>query len=302
MKYAIVDGQKREALRSLVGTCRQCGAVLTPKCGKIRVEHWAHSPGIVDHRWEPETEWHRAWKNCFPVECQEVDHLASDGVRHVADVKTAHGRVIEFQHSPISEEERRSREEFYRPMCWVVNGQRLKLDRQRFFASLRLEGVVTVNPLTLVVPVKGCAPLQKWADSRVLVFFDFGEIEDAGDLFRGGAPALWALRPGTGVDGPQGGAKVAFVFSERVFNARRALTVEFRAYCRVFSANLADLASLLQFPNPGLLAFRIDSRREAAQQKSRNEVVSVSVLCHERETRVSARRAQGRCPVIWPRS
>jgi hypothetical protein len=197
MQYAIVEGQKREASPGLLGTCPLCGAVMTPKCGKFRVAHWAHPPGIVDHRWEPETEWHRNWKGCFPFECQEIVHQASSGEKHIADVKTTHGRVIEFQNSAISDEERRSREEFYRPMCWVVNGQRLKWDRRHFFEAVHGGKVLTAKPLTLVVPVDKCLLLRKWADSRVRVFFDFGDTEEPGDVFRFGAPVLWAAEPGS---------------------------------------------------------------------------------------------------------
>lgn len=195
MKYAIVDGQRREAQRGLRGTCEVCDAVMTPKCGRFRERHWSHPPGIVDHHWEPETPWHRKWKSFFPPECQEVAHVASDGKRHKADVKTAQGQVIEFQNSPISEEERCSREEFYRPMCWVVNGQNRKGDRSKFFASLRLGKVVNVNPLTVLVPIEDCMLLRKWAESRVLVLFDFGETEEESDALRFGAPVLWASSP-----------------------------------------------------------------------------------------------------------
>lgn len=195
MKYAIVEGQRREALPRLLGTCPVCEVGMRPRCGRFRVAHWAHPPGIVDHRWEPETEWHRNWKGCFPVECQEIVHRASNGERHIADVKTAHGQVIEFQNSPISEDERCSREAFYQPMYWVVNGQKQKGDRRQFYESLRRRKVLNANPLTVVVPVEKCMLLQKWADSRVLVFFDFGEIEEASDVFRFGAPVLWARDP-----------------------------------------------------------------------------------------------------------
>jgi len=195
MKYALVDGQSREALPGLQGECPISGAPVIPKCGKFRAAHWALLPGDdVDHRWEPETEWHREWKGCFPVAWQEVHH-ASNGKRHIADVKTPHGRVIEFQNSPISEEERRSREEFYRPMWWVVNGQRLKGDRPRFLEALRRGTTRSVKPLVMSVPVDKCLLLQKWVDSRVPVFIDFGEREDPNDIFGFGAPVLWALHP-----------------------------------------------------------------------------------------------------------
>jgi hypothetical protein len=70
----------------------------------------------LDPWWEPEAEWHWAWKNEFPVDWQEVIHLASNGEKHVADVKTQVGTVIEFQHSFLKPEERISREVFYRKM------------------------------------------------------------------------------------------------------------------------------------------------------------------------------------------
>lgn len=196
MQYAIVDGVRREASRELSGTCPVCGAAMTPRCGRFRVAHWAHPPGIVDHRWEPETEWHRKWKACFPEECQEVIHQPGNGEKHIADVKTGHGRVIEFQNSPISEEERRSREAFYRPMYWVVNGQRLKWDRPKFFEALGLGRILRANPLSLLIPKASCLLLRKWENSAALVLFDFGD-EEASDALHFGGPVLWALQPGS---------------------------------------------------------------------------------------------------------
>jgi hypothetical protein len=160
------------------------------------VHHWSHPPGIVDHRWEPETEWHRKWKDFFPKECQEVCHRAENGERHLADVKTGHGQVLEFQHSAISEEERSSREAIYRPMCWVVNGLRLKNDRQKFFEALRSGLVVQENPLSIVVSTASCLLLRKWENSQRPVVFDFGEIEEPTDPVPFGAPVLWTSRPG----------------------------------------------------------------------------------------------------------
>jgi len=197
MKYAIVNDEKREAKYGLNGTCPICEVPVKPRCGRIRVPHWYHPPGSFDHHWEPETEWHRKWKDVFPKECQEVCHRAVDGERHLADVKTTHGHVLEFQNSPISEEERRSREAIYRPLYWVVNGLRLKGDRAKFFEALRFMQVLHANPLTVAVPTATCLPLRKWENSETLVLFDFGEAEEASDALRFGAPVLWAMRPGS---------------------------------------------------------------------------------------------------------
>jgi hypothetical protein len=110
-------------------------------------------------------------------------------------VKTKHGLVIEFQNSAIPEEERRSREEIYRPMVWVVNGRRLERDRPLFFEALHRGTRRSVKPLALSVPVGKCMLLRKWADSCVPVYFDFGESEDPSDMSCLGAPVLWASLP-----------------------------------------------------------------------------------------------------------
>ena len=67
---------------------------------------------------ETETQWHRNWKNKFPIVWQEIFlHDEQTGELHIADVRTEHGLVIEFQHSHIKPEERISRENFYKIWC-----------------------------------------------------------------------------------------------------------------------------------------------------------------------------------------
>ena len=160
---------------------------MVAKCGERRVWHWAHrSKRHCDPWWGPETEWHSAWKNQFPDDWQEVLHRAAGGEKHIADVKTDYGLVIEFQHSHLAAEERRAREAFYGQMVWVVDGQRLKRDKPRFFKALD-EGVARRRePLVREVFPDDCALIRKWVDSRVPVFFDFGE------------PDLWRLDPKSG--------------------------------------------------------------------------------------------------------
>ncbi|MCK1732966.1 hypothetical protein IVA79_03100 [Bradyrhizobium sp. 138] len=100
MKFADIEGQRREAQPGLFGACPSCGAPMVAKCGDLRVRHWAHRGiRVCDQWWELETEWHRAWKNEFPQDWQEIIQIALNGEKHVADVKTKGGTVIEFQHS-----------------------------------------------------------------------------------------------------------------------------------------------------------------------------------------------------------
>jgi competence protein CoiA len=137
MKFAVVGEERREAQPGLSGKCPLCGNAMIAKCGDIRVRHWAHlGTRTCDPWWEPETEWHRAWKNRFPENWQEISHLSENGEKHRADVKTDRGVVLEFQHSFLQREERESREKFYRNMVWVVNGLRRVRDRSGFFESL----------------------------------------------------------------------------------------------------------------------------------------------------------------------
>jgi len=42
MQYALVNGQRVEAQAELIGgVCPHCGAPMVPKCGEVRVKHWA---------------------------------------------------------------------------------------------------------------------------------------------------------------------------------------------------------------------------------------------------------------------
>jgi len=162
------------------------------KCGERRIWHWAHrGERHCDHWWEPETEWHRAWKDKFPAEWQEIVHRADNGEKHIADVKTAQGTVIEFQHSYLRPEERRSREAFYKPMIWIVDGLRRKRDKQSFDKTHC--HIVRLAPLTLRMPTKHCSLLREWIDCPVPVFFDFGLTQE--DLASFGTPILWRLSP-----------------------------------------------------------------------------------------------------------
>lgn len=124
MLFALVDGERKAAVRRATGTCPTCGKTTIAKCGPKIVWHWAHAGQRHCDPWsENETPWHANWKGLFPIENQEiVHHDEHTGEKHVADVKTDRGLVIELQNSPMSFEELRSREAFYGRMIWIVNG------------------------------------------------------------------------------------------------------------------------------------------------------------------------------------
>jgi competence protein CoiA len=190
MKFADIEGNVRaEAQPGLAGKCRDCGQLVVAKCGQLRMWHWAHwKSKACDPWWETETEWHRSWKNQFPVAWQEIGHTAQSGDRHRADVRTQCGLVLEFQYSALSEAERISREELYTRLVWVVHAHRRLRDRKKFFASLCGPLRVASGLPTFTIHRADSALLRDWGKSRVPVYFDFGEAEQ-GDI------PLWRLYP-----------------------------------------------------------------------------------------------------------
>ena len=127
MQYAMVGSERREAFPGGRGECSICQRGLIAKCGTRVLHHWAHVVrDSCDPWWENETPWHRKWKGLFPPEWREVSLQAPDGEIHRADIRTANGVVVEFQHSSITDAERISRELFYQNMLWVIDGSRFR--------------------------------------------------------------------------------------------------------------------------------------------------------------------------------
>lgn len=128
MQFAFVNNLKAFPEKGLKGICPSCGSPVVAKCGSIKVHHWAHESRKDCDTWsEPETEWHREWKNKFPTDWQEIqlqDPISLEW--HRADVKTPSGVTLEFQNSPIGVEEIASRNNFYKKIVWVVNGLKFK--------------------------------------------------------------------------------------------------------------------------------------------------------------------------------
>lgn len=123
MLYALVDGIKSSATPYSKGLCPFCESQVIAKCGEFKSWHWAHKKIVSCDSWyKPETEWHRNWKKVFGITNCEII-LQKEGVKHIADIKTIHGRIIELQNSPIDNETLASREIFYgNDMAWIING------------------------------------------------------------------------------------------------------------------------------------------------------------------------------------
>lgn len=122
MKYAIVNGERIEAKSKVLGFCPICQSQVRGYAGMAKINHWKHiSKEDCDSWFEPETEWHRTWKNAFPNDWQETI-IKKDGIKHIADIyNPTKELVIEFQNSPMSIDVLQKREAFYDRMIWVVN-------------------------------------------------------------------------------------------------------------------------------------------------------------------------------------
>lgn len=192
MKYAIVNNEKVEATKGAKGVCPSCGFDLIAKCGELKINHWSHKGNRnCDLWWENETEWHRSWKGNFPKEWQEVVHFDKSGEKHIADVKTQNGWILEFQHSFINPEERQSRDSFYHQLVWVVDGTRRKTDAKQFQKMLEESTRLKTDiPIIRTHFPDECRLLKEWHNNS-LVFFDFGEAENADQSI------LWFLFPKT---------------------------------------------------------------------------------------------------------
>lgn len=173
MRFALFDNRKKEPATGLKGICPGCSQPVIAKCGDKRVHHWAHARNkMCDSWWEPETEWHRNWKSNFPEEWQEVFLLDEDmGEKHIADIRTNQGIVIEFQHSQIHLLERKSREKFHKHLTWVVDGTRLLRDFPRFLKGKETFRIIKKGIFRVDYPEE-CFPTN-WLDSTALVIFDF---------------------------------------------------------------------------------------------------------------------------------
>ena len=197
MQYALVNVEKREPTPGAVGKCETCDHLMISKCGEIKLWHWAHKgKRHCDRWWEPETPWHRGWKNQFPAEWREVRQYDVAGECHVADVRTEHGLVIECQYSSISSAERIAREKFYGAngrMVWIVNLGRYKTARSRLAKGQADWGRTNIQGFSLIAWPDECFP-KAWISSTVPVFFDFED--NSSEFWQVANRSLWCLLPG----------------------------------------------------------------------------------------------------------
>jgi competence CoiA-like predicted nuclease len=109
-----------------IGTCQLCLNEVKAYCGEININHWRHTNLAQCDSWkENESDWHREWKNEFPKDWQEVI-IEANNEKHIADIKTQNGLVLELQNSSISSSTIKIRENFYGKIIWLINANKFK--------------------------------------------------------------------------------------------------------------------------------------------------------------------------------
>jgi competence protein CoiA len=196
MLWADIENVRSAPAPGLRGSCPVCARTVVAKCGTQRIHHWAHiGERLCDRWWEPETQWHRTWKLKFPESWHECILHDAEGEKHIADVRTPDGVVIEFQHSYLRSEERAARELFYRDMIWVVDGTRLQRDLPRFIQGAR--ELRSIGKGVFAHPFPYELLPKNWLGCTAPVFFDFGAPADSAAAALVQA-RLWCLLPQTG--------------------------------------------------------------------------------------------------------
>ncbi len=118
---ALVNGEMTRADRDgpREAQCFECGHPMIAKTGELVVWHWAHRAENPDCGLSAESEWHLAWKARGLDGTQEI--VSENGLRR-ADVLSPARFAIEFQRSPLSWREMRSREaDWDQRVVWVLD-------------------------------------------------------------------------------------------------------------------------------------------------------------------------------------
>lgn len=179
MRFALVSNQRQEATPKTKGICPACDKLVIAKCGERKQWHWAHKIvlGCKNDRWENEGQWHRNWKNQFPKEWQERPRNFNNE-KHIADIETPQGLVIEIQHSNIELEEKESREKAYNKMIWLVDGTSSIGAFALFKKNINIENKNLVYEIEKEQRIYVIHPRESFNSSKPIVFDFLGEREE----------------------------------------------------------------------------------------------------------------------------
>ena len=182
-RYALIDGVRtdiRDAPKGAHGICPLCGDELIARKGLVNTWHWAHkSKEVCDAWYEPKGAWHCWWQNQFDNTWQELIITKPDPndptqeIKHIADICTPNGWVIECQYSPMSHETIKAREDFYKNMIWIVCGTRCTRDVEKGKPLFELTFKESTDGILYTVLADGDAFNKPWRTAKKPVFFDY---------------------------------------------------------------------------------------------------------------------------------
>lgn len=143
MLLALSNKELISPTKNRIAQCPLCNVKVIAKCGEINIHHWAHYKKEGCDSWsEPETYWHKSWKESFPIQNREVV-MNKNGIKHFADIFTNNQIIIELQNSNISSETIRERELFYGDrLLWVINAGRYR-DHIRVHPNKEIEKLLS---------------------------------------------------------------------------------------------------------------------------------------------------------------
>lgn len=137
MLLASKDGKLIRAAPGIYAICPFCEEDVIPRCGSIRIWHWAHKIGECIYYTEPETDWHLEWKERALKLGLEIEKRFDDHIADIYDPRT--NTVIEVQHSPISEEKLVERIIHYKTkninLAWIFDKTK-KFDRDNLIIGI----------------------------------------------------------------------------------------------------------------------------------------------------------------------
>lgn len=160
----------------------------------LRIPHFRHKVKSSCGCQEGETEWHLEWKSHFDRVEEDMGVDPITGEKNRADAVVDENFVLEFQHSPIKEEEQSNRERFYKSkggMLWIVDANKkrmlARLDRAcRDREIIRCQIPALWNCGVVHFPEEVFGPI--WSERSVGVVFDYGPDHDLIFLYPGRAP------------------------------------------------------------------------------------------------------------------
>lgn len=117
--YLIDNKNKRDYIK-----CICCNTKLIAKLGQIKMHHFAHENKIECDSFRTTnsmTFWHQYWQSFVDTKYFEYV-IIKEGIKHIADIYN-HDKnlVIEIQHSNISPQKIKEREDFYDNMIWLID-------------------------------------------------------------------------------------------------------------------------------------------------------------------------------------